>query len=121
MFRCGASPRISGNVVEQNEIVSLSAVEMSLSLGAEESEDLPSRFVNIPALVCVHSYLPTRLGSLVDNALVYISGFVVHQILRKLSCDVCHASLVTDAASASFDQRYHLLTLKNNGGTDDSF
>ncbi len=116
MVRCGVSPSISGNVVEQNETVSLSAVEMSSTLAAEESEDLPSPFVNLSALVCDHSYLPTRLGSLVDNALVYISGFVVRQILRKLSCDVCRASLVTNAVSASFDQSYHLLTLKNNGG-----
>ncbi len=76
MVRCGVSPSISGNVVEQNETVSLSAVEMSLTLAAEESEDLPSPFVNLSALMCDHSYLPTRLGSLVDNALVYISGFV---------------------------------------------
>ncbi|CAL8358133.1 unnamed protein product [Boreogadus saida] len=35
---------------------------------------------------------------------------------EKLSCDVCHASLVTDAASAIKDQSYHLLFLRNNGG-----
>ena len=47
--------------------------------------------------------------------LTQISGFVVRQALKKLSCDVCRASLVTDAASAIKDQSYHLLTLKNNG------
>lgn len=51
-----------------------------------------------------------------DNALVYISGFVVRQILKKLSCDVCRGSLVTDTLPASFDQNYHLLILKNKGG-----
>ena len=93
--------------------MSLSAVEMS---SASETEELPSPFVNVSALICDHSYLPTRFGGLVENALVYISGFVVCQILRKLSCGVCRASLVTDAARASFDQSYHLLTLKNRGG-----
>ncbi|XP_059203738.1 uncharacterized protein LOC131983135 isoform X1 [Centropristis striata] len=44
------------------------------------------------------------------------SGFVVRRTLKKLSCNVCRASLVTDAASASKDSSYHLLTLKNNGG-----
>ncbi len=29
---------------------------------------------------------------------------------------MCHSSLVTNAVSASFDQSYHLRTLKNNGG-----
>lgn len=40
----------------------------------------------------------------------------MRQALKKLSCDVCRASLVTDAASAIKDQSYHLLNLKNNGG-----
>lgn len=65
---------------------------------------------------CDHSYLPTQFGGLVENALVYREGFVVRQILRKLSCDVCRASLVRDARPASFDKSYHLLALKNNGG-----
>jgi hypothetical protein len=36
--------------------------------------------------------------------------------LKKLSCDVCWASLETDAESACKDKSYHLLTLKSNGG-----
>ncbi|XP_062422236.1 uncharacterized protein LOC119220563 isoform X1 [Pungitius pungitius] len=44
------------------------------------------------------------------------SEFVVRRTLKKLSCDVCRASLLMDAESASKDQSYHLLTLKNNGG-----
>ncbi|CAL8388038.1 unnamed protein product [Arctogadus glacialis] len=79
-------------------------------------EDLPSPFADIPALVHDHSYLPVRYDGLVDNALVYISRFVVRQALKKLSCDVCRASLVTDAASAIKNQSYHLLCLRNNGG-----
>ncbi|XP_078018867.1 uncharacterized protein LOC144458909 [Epinephelus lanceolatus] len=116
MVRCGVSSSSSGNVAAQDETVSLSAFEMSSSPTAEETEELPSPFANIPAIVCDHSYLPTHFGGLVDNALVYISGFVVRQILKKLSCDVCRGSLVTDAVPTSFDQSYHLLTLKNKGG-----
>ena len=41
---------------------------------------------------------------------------MVRRTLKKLSCDVCRSSLVTDADSARNDQSYHLLTLKNNGG-----
>ena len=40
----------------------------------------------------------------------------MRRALKKLPCDVCRASLVTDAASAIKDQSYHLLSLKNNGG-----
>ncbi|KAK1895547.1 DNA transposase THAP9 [Dissostichus eleginoides] len=112
MVRCGVSPSETGNVAAQDHTVSLSAVEMS---SAETAEEHPSPFANISAVVSDHSYLPTRFG-LVENALVYIAGFVVRQILRKLSCDVCRASLVRDAVPSSFDESYHLLALKNNGG-----
>ncbi|XP_062239277.1 uncharacterized protein LOC133974007 [Platichthys flesus] len=87
---------------------------MSFAAGGEE--DLPSPFADIPALVHDHSYLPIRFDGLVDNALVYISGLGVRRALKKLSCDVCRASLVTEAASAIKDQSYHLLSLRNNGG-----
>ncbi|XP_041964775.1 uncharacterized protein LOC121723280 isoform X2 [Alosa sapidissima] len=120
MARCGVvSSR--GNVTEQDDTesatidisTSLSAVDVSSAAGGE---DLPSPFADIPALVHDHSYLPVRFNGLADNALVYISGFVVRRALKKLSCDVCRASLVTDAASAIKDQSYHLLCLRNNGG-----
>ncbi len=47
---------------------------------------------------------------------MYIAGFVVRQVLRRLSCDVCRASLIKDAMPTSFVESYHLLVLKNNGG-----
>ncbi|KAK7144229.1 hypothetical protein R3I94_010598 [Phoxinus phoxinus] len=122
MARCGVVKACRGNVTAQDDTeslpavidtsTSLSAVDMSSAAG---EEDLPSPFADIPALVHDHSYLPVRFDGLVDNALVYISGFVVQRALKKLSCDVCCASLVTDAASAIKDQSYHRLTLKNNG------
>ncbi|XP_061598082.1 uncharacterized protein LOC133461251 [Cololabis saira] len=114
MVRCGVSPNSSGNVAAQDETVSLSALDNYSALAAEE--ELPTPFANMSAVVGDHSYLPTRFGSLVDNALVYISGFVVRQVLKKLSCEVCRASLVAAAVPSSFDQSYHLLMLKNNGG-----
>ncbi|KAK0152322.1 DNA transposase THAP9 [Merluccius polli] len=113
MVRCGVSPSGSGNVAAQDETVSLSAADMHSALMAEE--ELLSPLANISAVICDHSYLPTHFGGLVDNALVYISGFVVRKILKKLSCEMCRASLVTAAVPSSFDQSYHLLELKNNG------
>ncbi|KAL2096888.1 hypothetical protein ACEWY4_006095 [Coilia grayii] len=111
MVRCGVTPSETGNVAPQDNTVSLSAMEIWRT-----AEQHPSPFAEISAVVCDHSYLPTRFGSLVENAVVYIAGFVVRQILRKLCCDVCHASLVRDAVPSSFDESYHLLVLKNNGG-----
>lgn len=115
MVRCGVSPSTSGNVVVRDDTVFLSALETS-SLETEETGELPSPFANVPAILCDHSYLPTRFGGLVDNVVVYIAGFVVRQILKKLLCDVCRGSLVTNAAPPSLDQNYHLLILKNKGG-----
>lgn len=54
------------------------------------------------------------------NTLVYIAGFVVRQILRKLSCDICRASLVRDAVPLSFDENYHLLKRKKPSWPCDS-
>ncbi|KAL2099437.1 hypothetical protein ACEWY4_005917 [Coilia grayii] len=113
MVRCGVSASETGNVAALDNIVSLSAVEMS---SVEAVEEHPSPFANISAIVSDHSYLPTQFGGLVENALVYIAGFVVKQIFRKLSCNVCRWSLVRDAVPASVDGNFHLLTLKNNGG-----
>ncbi|CAL8302948.1 unnamed protein product [Arctogadus glacialis] len=83
MYRCGVKPVDSGNVRGQDATVtlsaehytrvSLSAAEMS-SADAATAEELVSPFLNISALVGDHSYLPTRFGGLVDNALVYIAG-----------------------------------------------
>ncbi|XP_027866528.1 uncharacterized protein LOC114161773 [Xiphophorus couchianus] len=113
MVRCGVTPSETGNVAAQDNTVSLSAVEMS---SPESNEEHPCPFARISAILDDHSYLPTKFGGLVENALVYISGFVVRQILRKLTCDPCRVSLIQDATPSSFDENYHLLTLKNNGG-----
>lgn len=107
MARYGVSPNTSGNMAAQDETVSLSAADMHSALMAEK--ELLSPFANISAVICDHSYMPTRFGGLVNNALVYISGFVVRKIPKKLSCEVCCASLVTAAVPSSFDQSYHLL------------
>ena len=88
MARCGVvKPSSKGNVTAQDDTESLQAsaaqsyqIDMSTVLSAvdmssaEEVEELPSPFADIPALVHDHSYLPTRFDGLVDNALVYISG-----------------------------------------------
>ncbi|CAL8282358.1 unnamed protein product [Arctogadus glacialis] len=102
-----------GDRLNETDIASEVLVFMVVGL---QGGDLPSPFADIPAPVHDHSYLPVRYDGLVDNALVYISGFVVRRALKKLSCDVCRASLVTDDASAIQDQIYHLLCLRNNGG-----
>lgn len=108
MIRCGVLPSTSGNVTAQDETVSLSVVNETVSPS--------SPFTNITAVICDQTHLPTHAGGLVDNALVYISSFVVRNVLKKVTCEECHPSLVTVAAATSFKQCYHLLELKDNDG-----
>ena len=63
-----------------------------------------------------HSYDTKSLSPLVENALVYIAGWVVRKIMPTLSCDECRISLVQTATPQTHQQAYHLIKLKQNGG-----
>ncbi|KAL1023711.1 hypothetical protein UPYG_G00044960 [Umbra pygmaea] len=116
MVRCGIAPGKTGNVQAQDDTMCLSAVDMSSVVPAEDDDDniASSPFEQITGVLLDHSYLATSFGCLTENALVYIAGFVVRQVMRKLACNECRSSLV--AAIPSFGNNYHLLTLRNNGG-----
>lgn len=77
--------------------MTLSAVDMSSAGTADEDGVDRSPFQDVCEVVLDHNYLPTRLGALTENALVYISGFVVRKVLQKLKCEACRSSLVSDA------------------------
>ncbi|KAL1247926.1 hypothetical protein QQF64_023302 [Cirrhinus molitorella] len=117
MVRCGIAPGKTGNVQPQDDTMCLSAVDMSSVVPAEDDDDniASSPFQPISGVVLDHSYLATCFGCLTENALVYIAGFVVRQVMRKLACNVCRNSLVVSTIP-SFGCNYHLLTLRNNGG-----
>lgn len=117
MVRCGIAPGKTGNVQPQDDTMCLSAVDMSSVVPAEDDDDniASSPFQPISGVVLDHSYLATSFGCLTENALVYIAGFVVRQVMRKLACNVCRSSLVVSTIP-SFGYNYHLLTLRNNGG-----
>lgn len=119
MVRCGIAPGDRGNVQAQDATTCLSAVDMSSVVPAEDENDItpsPSPFDQATGVVLDHSYLPTSFGALTENALVYIAGFVVRRVLKKLKCNVCCNSLVSTALPSSLGDQYHLLTLRNNGG-----
>lgn len=114
MVHCSISPGNTGNVRAQDDTVSLSAVDMSSVVPAAEADTASSPFECGVSVLLDHTYLPTGFGCLTENA--YIAGFVVRQVMKQLSCDVCRNSLVCEAVPASFCESYHLLTLKNKGG-----
>lgn len=116
VVQCGVFPSSSGNVGVQDSTFFLSALEMPSSSIEKQTEELLSPFANTSAIVRDHRYLPTCFGGFFGIALVYISGFVVWQIIKKLLCDVCCGCLVTDAVPASLDQSHHFLHLKTKEG-----
>lgn len=118
MVRCGVRAGTTGNVTAQDETttLSLASVDMTCAVPADDVENGPSPFQDSNVIMQDHSYLPTQFGHLVENALVYIAGFVVKSVCKQLQCDTCRSSLITASVPSSLGDSYHLLTLRNNGG-----
>ena len=57
---------------------------------------------------------PLKHGKVIDNILVYISGFVVKKVFAKLSCIPCRDQLI--CVRRNLDSSHILLTIKNRGG-----
>ena len=56
----------------------------------------------------------TKRDTVIDNIIVYISGFVVRKVRRSLSCPVCKGQLIT--VEKYLSAKYLLLALKDEGG-----
>lgn len=57
-----------------------------------------------------------KLSTFVDNAVVYIAGFVVRNLKKHIKCTTCINELTTDNDSIKNHCHYNLLNTKNNGG-----
>lgn len=57
-----------------------------------------------------------RLGAMLGNVLVYICGWVVRKLMKKLTCNPCRLALVSRAPSKKYCDYFALLHLKDNGG-----
>lgn len=62
-----------------------------------------------------NTWIDPNVSKVLDNAIVYIAGWVVRKAVTKLKCDLCREALVT-AEVPDYDKAYHLLVLKNRGG-----
>ncbi|KAK6167117.1 hypothetical protein SNE40_021217 [Patella caerulea] len=51
---------------------------------------------------------------LIDNVLVYISGYVVRKALPQLKCFICRSVIVNPATT--YNNTHFLITIKDNGG-----
>jgi hypothetical protein len=57
---------------------------------------------------------PETQSSVIDNIIVYISGFVVRRVYKSVSCLPCKSQLIS--MSPDLRSNYLLLTMKNRGG-----
>lgn len=102
--RCGAESGAgkTGNVTLQEQVDMIQT-----TTACEEVND-----VFEPTIPTEQPHNTTLLG----NAVVYIAGWVVRKVLKKLSCDPCRIALVTVTPSPKYNKYHMLLQLKNNGG-----
>lgn len=111
MVRCGVKANSSGNVVPLDSTSCMAQPAVAQDDVAEELfEDQESS---------IQPYLNSNFPSVIDNILVYIAGFVVRKVVKKLQCGICCDSLVDEYAPHTpghLSSSYHFLRLKNRGG-----
>ena len=84
-------------------------------LAAEREEELDP-FEAEQWAISDHSYDTRRLAPLVENAVAYITGWVVRKIVKTLDCEQCREMLVASAPPERYRSSCHLLKLKQTGG-----
>lgn len=98
----------------RDETISLAAADFSSPISTQPREKTISPFEKHAGVLLDHDYLPSSLTGLVENAIVYIAGFVVRKLYNKIDCSCCKDALL--ATPGPKDHTFHLLKLKNNGG-----
>lgn len=112
--RCGAlSADVSGNSTPQEDMELIQASTTTYlppALGDEETDVFEDQAV--PASVS------RRMDTILENVLVYISGWVVKKLMGKMSCMTCKAALVLDSTdvASKYGTSYFFLKFKDNGG-----
>jgi hypothetical protein len=105
----------SGNCtpIEDVELVTLSCSAYVPPFQEDTAEDLftPENLCNIN-----NNYSTTQLQPLVENTLVYMSGFIVRKLLKKLTCTNCRELLVSTEQSKIYKESFILLETKQCGG-----
>lgn len=116
LARCGATSSVTGNVVQLDDTILVGSSTADNSLPNDDDEDISPFTDDFTAVDVDHDYCSPRLDSLVENVVVYVSGWVVRKVMKQLDCDQCRECLVTTSLPSSLSSSYCLLTLKNNGG-----
>lgn len=113
MVRCGVQPNTNGNAVPLDVTTCLAQTQLTATLPADD-ENISDSFVEKEFQSDIVTFV--KFDFLMENIIVYISGFVVRKVVKVLKCNECITSLVTDASTTTAKHKYHLLELKNRGG-----
>lgn len=117
MFRSGVSltPNDNGNINAQDDTSLVVASRYMSRKDTEEFEVSEEQCIMFEDALIDHSYSTAvmQLSPFIDNVLVYIAGFVVRSVTKRLRCVDCVDALTCEAVVG---QTALLLTLKNNGG-----
>lgn len=116
LARCGLQPGTTGNITALDATVFVCGLPASSD--SEENPDVVSPLSDEQHVFqqADYQYTSPLVKALVDNAVVYIAGWVVFKLLKTMECDDCRYSLVTSDVPNNVASGYHLLTLKSCGG-----
>ena len=122
---------INGNCVAQDDVKLLPVVHLSrpkkagIGTPMEENKrifDLIHKYdlIKQPSHNNEDDYADTpnftALSQFVENAVVYIGGYVVRNVNKRLACEIFSAALTENDDSQFACDRYRLLMRKNRGG-----
>ncbi len=115
LARCGVEAGSTGNVVAPDNTAFVTATSAFDFIHSTDEEVQP--FIEDDLFdQRQYSFESKCLNALIENAVVYIAGWVVFKVLKALNCDVCRQSLVTTELPLHVANGYNLLVLKNKGG-----
>ena len=105
----------SGNVTTQDTTQLIQGSSVTYVPPDAVREDATSALVDDRLVLHDHSYIGERLGSLIDNILVYIAGYVVRKAMSQITCDECRSALVSHEPSEKYGSAYCFLRIRNSG------
>jgi hypothetical protein len=116
LARCGLSTSSSGNVTALDDTAFVCAP--SAFNATADLQQHPNSFIEERELFShlQYSFVSLSVKALVENAVMYIAGWVVFKVLKVLDCNDCRCSLISLDKPVHLGQGHHLLELKNKGG-----
>lgn len=108
--RCGALTTNTGNCLNLDDLTLVQNATSTYIPPVQDAEEVVEVFVDAPFLV------PQPEQEVLENILVYISGWVVRKLLPRVTCEICKEALLLQPGISRYATSYFFLELKTNGG-----